>query len=153
VLPEVLLGVAAHPALERRGVRGDDAVDVALAVAGDRVLDALGVQREAAVGRRMARAETDRRAQAQGEHGRPARRLRRPAEERHPRAREPRRPLVDDHGHRAASRSARGVRRTASPSHTTRMPSRSRVRVRKRSNSGFSCCRATTSSGTPRAAT
>ena len=36
-MPEILLGVSAHPSLERRGVARDDRVDVAIAIAG--VLD------------------------------------------------------------------------------------------------------------------
>jgi hypothetical protein len=82
VLPEVLVGVAAHPALEHGGVAGHDAVGVALAVARGVHRHALEGQDEAPVGLAHRGAEHHRRAQAEREHGGPARRLGGAAEER-----------------------------------------------------------------------
>src|SRR5690348_15562506 len=96
MMPEVLLRGATHPLLERRGVFGDDAIDVGLAITGVAHLHRL--ERQSKLPRRSTQrdAEHHRRAEPQREHRGAARRLRESSEERHPRRRETNRALIDE---------------------------------------------------------
>src|SRR5580765_184391 len=96
MMPQILLGRAADPALERGGVIGDDAVDVRLAVARVGDVDRLEAKPVLPRWRPERGAEDDRRAEAKREDRRPARRLGVAPEERHPRGCEPDRALIDE---------------------------------------------------------
>src|SRR6478672_12066414 len=93
MMPEILPGRTSNPALERGRVFGHDSIHVRLAVAGGLDLHFLEAKHVASIRLTKRRAEDDRCSETEGEHRRPARRLRVAPEERHPGGSEADRPL------------------------------------------------------------
>src|SRR5687767_15209577 len=100
-MPEILLGRALNPPLERGRIRRDDPIDVSLEVAG--TLDRYLLKAHPIASARLAQrtAEDQRGTKPQSENGRPARRLCGPSEERNPGRREPASLLIGEHRHAA----------------------------------------------------
>src|SRR5215207_1510773 len=100
MVPEILLGRASHPTLERARVRSDDAVHVGIERARRLDRNGLEVHHEPSVRLPERAGEQQRSLEPEREHGGSARRLRVPAEKRHPRGSESHRPLVDEESDR-----------------------------------------------------
>src|SRR5690348_13841511 len=108
MMPEILLGCASYPALEHRGVLGDDAIDVRIDVAGRCRIDRLEGEAKAAGGLAERGAEYDRRAKSQREHRRPTWGLGETSKERHPGRCETDGALIDEKGNGMASAQCTG---------------------------------------------
>ena len=97
-MPEVLLGRAPHPALHRRGILGDDALDVRLEIARWRRVNRLKAEPKPAARLTDDSTEDHRRPEPQREDGRAAWSLCQPSKEWHPRRRESDGALIDEKG-------------------------------------------------------